>query len=367
MMKRLWLGIAGFLQKLFRRARVSKRTVPAKQEWETFRIVTGPAGTGKTAILRTEAIAVMNTDPSARILILTSSEREATSIISSLPGYDQSRHFIGSIRALLCSLLPPSELTDSEDLVGTLLNYLDSLNSNPLPSFTHIFVDEAQNLTPAMLRIIQRLALDSRHSITCFADPAQAIFGFAGATSETLSLLRAKAGNRIVRLKIRRRPMPVIQHELIASDSLEAVELAVRRATALLRPGETTAILTRTNNEAADADLLLNEQGIDHSLLSARLVASDNPDPSAGTPLWRHYALRFADCTPTCTGGITVSTVHTFRDRTADHVIVLDTALKHPADDPSAERRRLHTGLCRATKTAVVIKIPGRNRNPFLS
>lgn len=358
-MRRLWQTIVDFARGLlgFTRRRGVRDDSPCRSvapRHVGHRLVTGPAGTGKSTILRNEAAAIMK-EESGRLLVVTSSERVARSL-RSLPGCDDEKHLIATARGLCLYLLGPDHCRAEEDLTGHLLNRLSDSAAPPLPGFPHILVDEAQNLSPALIRVIEMLAAPGS-LVSYFADPAQAIFGFAGATSDTLSLLRALCGSNILRLSIRHRPLPVIKPEIVADTSEQVIAKAVDVASGLLKSDETVAILTRTNVEATSAIALLEDKGMTCCRLSAILLASTHPDPEIGVPLWRHYATRQADLEAEHPGVIIVSTVHTFRDRTAEHVIVLDTAIRRPTDDRVAERRRISTGLSRATRSATVIRL----------
>lgn len=357
-MRRLWQTIVDFARGLlgFTRRRGVRDDSPCRSvapRHVGHRLVTGPAGTGKSTILRNEAAAIMK-EESGRLLVVTSSERVARSL-RSLPGCDDEKHLIATARGLCLYLLGPDHCRAEEDLTGHLLNRLSDSAAPPLPGFPHILVDEAQNLSPALIRVIEMLAAPGS-LVSYFADPAQAIFGFAGATSDTLSLLRALCGSNILRLSIRHRPLPVIKPEIVADTSEQVIETAVSLACDLGGVDGSVAILTRTNAEADSVVSLLEESGIKCCRLSAALIASIKPMPEEGIPGWQHYATRQVDIA-VIDAPVIVSTVHTFRDRSADHVVVFDTSLRRPSDDPVAERRRIATGISRALRSATVIRL----------
>lgn len=321
-----------------------------------YRAVTGPAGSGKSTILRSEAAAVM-AGPRRRMLVLTSSERIALAM-TSLPGYDPALHLITTPRGLCCSLVAPGLLSTDEEMTGHALNSLDNLSPDRQPAFDTVLVDEAQNLSPAMIRMICRLAPGDSASVTYFLDPAQAIFAFAGATADTLALIRAQTGARVSRLRMRHRPMPVIRPAVECDTPGAALQAAIDLARQLRRPGETAAILTRTNREIELLGSMLDETGEPYTALSSRLVAADTPRPVTTGPEWRHYTLRHADITPTRPDGITLSTVHTFRDRTAHHIVALcQSPLPANPRDPGGEQRRMTTARSRALLTATVVTV----------
>lgn len=199
-----------------------------------------------------------------------------------------------------------------------------------------------------MIRLIERLAVPNA-TITYYIDPAQAIFSFAGATGDTLALIRAYAGPNVMRLRLRHRPVPVINPEIVEVTPEDIADKAVGFAWQLLKDGDSVAILTRTNAEAELTVAKLEEAEIPHVRLSARLLSASSPR-------------RESDMIEVTRDKVTVSTVHTFRDRTALHTIVYDTALRRPTDDLAAERRRVATGCCRAIRSATVIRLADADR-----
>lgn len=353
-MRRLWQRIFDWMLRHLRPGRCgSMPSAPALVSGCTYRAVTGPAGSGKTTAMIAEAEEAMKCG--LRVMAIVSSEHVAKRL-TSLPCYDPSRHFAGTPRALCCRLIPDRLLVADEDIIGIALGHIDDASNKAL-SFSRIFVDEAQNVSPTLIRLIDRLTDTDGHATTYFLDPAQAIFSFAGATSDTIALIRARVGNRLVRLQLRHRPAPVILPLSVAADRDEAVTMAVDTAIRLSSRGESCAILTRTNSEAAQAYRLLEQRGITPVLLSARLLAADNPEPDSDMQRWRYYAMRRADITDTPRQGITVATAHTARDREFHHVVVLATAVMRPTDDMAAEHRRLSTARNRASRSAVTIEI----------
>ncbi|MCM1028278.1 MAG: hypothetical protein NC342_04730 [Pseudoflavonifractor sp.] len=324
-----------------------------------YRIVAGRAATGKTSMMRAEAIAAM-LRPGTRLLVITSSEHAATHLLLH-EAYDPEYHFIGSYRALACRILGCHRLTTSEEVTAPALDRLDA-GAGPRVPFTTILVDDAQNLSPSMIRVIDRLSDPDHHSTTYYIDQGQAIFSFLGATVETLSLLRNRAGRHVVNLRSVRRPIVMTTERLAARNVAEAVAMAANKAAELIAPGMTVALLTRTNAEARQASLLIAQMGTPLLLLTSHLIAADSAIPSACEEPWRHYAMRQADLHELLTAGVTIATVHTARDREADHVVVLDTLIPHPTTDTYEERRRLSTAISRARLSATLVSITNQEK-----
>ncbi|MBN6046748.1 UvrD-helicase domain-containing protein, partial [Citrobacter sp. ku-bf4] len=74
-------------------------------------------------------------------------------------------------------------MVDFDDLL-----YLAVKDGISLPKFDFIFVDEAQD-TNAIQRALLRKIMRKGSRIVAVGDPAQAIYGFRGADSESLNLI----------------------------------------------------------------------------------------------------------------------------------------------------------------------------------
>ena len=83
-----------------------------------------------------------------------------------------------------------SKMVDFDDLL-----YLSVKENLSLPKYDVIFVDEAQD-TNAIQRAILKKIMKPTSRIICVGDPAQAIYGFRGADSDSLDLI-AKTFNSI--------------------------------------------------------------------------------------------------------------------------------------------------------------------------
>lgn len=347
-MRRLWHKVISLLRRLTGRDRTVAVPAPVQNG---YRSVTGGSGVTLAAMLAAEANEAMARP--GRVLVVTSTEREAASIMSSAPAYTPSRHLVVSPRGLCCFLIAPDRLSLDEDIAGEALNALDA-SDNSTQLYGTVMVVEAQNLSPALIEIIDRLTDRTHHSTTYFFAPRRAIFSFAGASTSTLALLRARAGRRTVSVT-RREPSAMMLKPVTAPDTDSAVALAVESAVRLTSNGDSAMILTRTNAEGRRASELLARKGIAHRLLTAQIVAGD--DLSQKTEPWRRYAIREADLAPD--EQLMVATVHTARDRSTAHAIVLDTAVRRPTDNPADENNRLATGCSIATSTATIIRLRG--------
>lgn len=346
-MRRFWHKVISLLRRLTGRAIPAATPAPPRQG---YRSVTGGSAATLAAMLAAEANEAMARP--GRVLVVTSTEREAASIMSSATAYTPLRHLVVSPRGLCCSLIPTDRLSLDEDIAGEALNALDA--SGTATSYGTVIVSEAQNLSPALIEIIDRLTDRVHHSTTYFFAPRRAIFSFAGASTSTLALLRARAGRRTVSVT-RREPSAMMLKPVTAPDTDSAVALAVESAVRLTSNGDSAMILTRTNAEGRRASELLARKGIAHRLLTAQIVAGD--DLSQKSEPWRRYAIREADLAPD--EQLMVATVHTARDRSTAHAIVLDTAVRRPTDNPADENNRLATGCSIATATATIIRLRG--------
>lgn len=248
--------------------------------------------------------------------------------------------------------MAPDRLSIDEDIAGETLNALDASGVTDL--YGTVIVSEAQNLSPALIEIIDRITDRAHHSTTYFFAPRRAIFSFAGASTPTLAMLRARAGQRTVSVT-RREPSATMLRPATAPDIDNAVSMAVDTAIRLTSHTDSAMILTRTNAEGRLASELLARKGVRHRLLTARIIAESNLAQDAEP--WRRYAIREADLAPD--EQLMIATVHTARDRSTAHVVVLDTALRRPTDNPADENNRLATGCSIATATATIIRLRG--------
>lgn len=346
-MRRLWHKVITLLRRLTGRDRTVAAPAPSRHG---YRSITGGSAATLAAMLAAEATEAMARP--GRVLVVTSTEREAMAIMKSTPAYDSSRHLVASPRGLCCSLIAADRLSLDEDIAGKTLNALDASCVTGL--YGTVIVSEAQNLSPALIEIIDRITDRANHSTTYFFAPRRAIFSFAGASTSTLALLRARAGRRTVSIT-RREPSATMLKPATAPDLDHAVSMAVDTAIRLTSRADSAMILTRTNAEGRLASELLARKGVKHRLLTAHIIAESNRAQDAEH--WRRYAIREADLAPD--EQLMIATVHTARDRSTAHAIVLDTALRRPADNPADENNRLATGCSIATATATIIRLRG--------
>jgi uncharacterized protein (TIGR00375 family) len=84
---------------------------------------------------------------------------------------------------------------DREKLRLGLADYTDLLElwleSDAGQRYSHVLVDEVQDLSPLQLRMVSRLCLPSGKGLFAIGDPRQSIYGFRGATGDVASELRA--------------------------------------------------------------------------------------------------------------------------------------------------------------------------------
>lgn len=84
-----------------------------------------------------------------------------------------------------------NDLLDFEDL---LLAVYDATSEKPADKlFSWLQVDEVQDLNPLQIEIIDRFTAEHA-TVVCLGDAQQAIFSFMGAKTDTLTLLRQRAG-----------------------------------------------------------------------------------------------------------------------------------------------------------------------------
>jgi DNA helicase-2/ATP-dependent DNA helicase PcrA len=173
--------------------------------------------------------------------------------------------------------------------------------------FRHFFVDEFQDATPLQLALL-RAWLGDRSDLCVVGDPAQAIYGFAGADASPLrEFARTFAGGQVVALtRNYRSTTPVVALAEVAlasagvtratpaavrgagdaptitvyeSDQAEAAAIAgaCRRAFTRGTAWRDMAILFRTNAQSAGFEAALEARGIPFHVADAARVAT-NPE-----------------------------------------------------------------------------------------
>ena len=96
------------------------------------------------------------------------------------------------------------------------LLYLAVKDGISLPKFDFIFVDEAQD-TNAIQRALLRKIMKKTSRVVVVGDPAQAIYGFRGADSESMNLIAEEFDCKRLPLSISCRCAGVLAHALSGS------------------------------------------------------------------------------------------------------------------------------------------------------
>lgn len=104
------------------------------------------------------------------------------------------------------SLQLASRLLEASNRIKHIIDYDDMLYlcvklNAPLPTQDWIFVDEAQDTNPMRLELVSRSS--GPHTRICaVGDTRQAIYGFTGALSNSMSLIRERFGCRVYNLSV---------------------------------------------------------------------------------------------------------------------------------------------------------------------
>lgn len=157
--------------------------------------------------------------------------------------------------------------------------YLPATQELTLPAFDLICVDEAQDYSPAALELTLKLARRGAR-LVFVGDPHQAIFGFAGASSSALQLIRERTSARIFPLAVSYR-CPRLHVELArrlspameASPAAPAGTISVVPASelaAVIRPGD--LVLCRLNTPLHEACLRVALSGLSVALRGEDLL-----------------------------------------------------------------------------------------------
>ncbi|MDE6453997.1 MAG: ATP-dependent helicase [Muribaculaceae bacterium] len=188
-------------------------------------------------------------------------------------------------------------LMDFDDCLLWACDALRDSSGPPVPRYSWVQVDEVQDLTPLQMAIVSMLAPAADATVVYLGDEQQAIFDFLGAGADVLSGVRRACGGRIMRLTRNYRstpglvelcnsfaagelgidpvflpdPGPPVQPEpdeltLREADSDVRTQAAAALAADYARryPGQSTAILVRTNAEVFEMHRVLERAAIPH-------------------------------------------------------------------------------------------------------
>lgn len=208
------------------------------------------------------------------------------------------------------------ERLDYDDLLLLALESLGSDKGNG-PSASHILVDEAQDLDPVQIKLIQQLSGD-HSNVTFFLDYNQAIFSFKGACyQETQQLANIysdvrrfylvrnhrstgkilDSANRLIRsngseqCSIPMRAPGITPLWARVADETAEARLATEIVTDLIQEGfepREILILYRTNHYRAELEYELIDSGIPYSILkNMSLLLKDGPLLPLCLQVWR--------------------------------------------------------------------------------
>ena len=135
-------------------------------------LLQAPPGTGKSACLLEAAIRVLTKDPSAKVLVCAYNVEIASDMTSDLTRrseealVDKDRWTCSTLHALCNTYVGPAQ----DDV--TMQRSLQGASGRPIvcPEWTHAFVDEAQDLTPALVTVLR----------VCFPNPERVVWLLAG-------------------------------------------------------------------------------------------------------------------------------------------------------------------------------------------
>lgn len=231
------------------------------------------------------------------------------------------------------------------------------------PPFSHIVIDEAQDLNKIQLLTLKELVSEDTNSITIIADNAQRIyksgfnwseigFDFKGKTrvlrknyrstiqiskaAQSL-LLNESQDNDFTRIESARRGeyLPKVKKLACLADQVEYAVAELKD-----RAGETAVFLHRSRSGVEDVSIILSRLGIDHDVISSG-------DKVVGAK------------------GVKVCTLSSIKGLEFDHVFIMDCSAEYipsfndtDEDDllhVSTERRLLYTAMTRARERLFIL------------
>jgi superfamily I DNA/RNA helicase len=255
---------------------------------------------------------------------------------------------------------------DFDDYALLTLNIIEQKGSAFVPPFTHLVIDEAQDLNKAQMAVLVKIVSKTTNSITIIADAAQRIYK-SGFSWKELGL--NVAGGRTIEFKINYRNSQPIANAALSllakdndSDEFTSVEVnttagdkpVIKKCSSLLEeqtsiasriqkirrnsPDETICILHRTNKGVG----YTVNQLVGHNIEVVKIKANDSPSSA-----------------------VKALTMQGVKGLEFDHVIICDliddnlpikSGFSEPNDDLhlTTERRLLYTSMTRAVKSLLI-------------
>ncbi len=139
-------------------------------------------------------------------------------------------------------------------------------------SYSRVYVDDTESLSPLQLALLKRLRLAQRCRTVYFADPEQAIYGFLGARPDTLKLL-ATTCDRVLSLSKRHRTEAAVScHEYTEDEPLTIADKILPQTLPTVDDDtpRITAILAPSNDIVTAISAALTDHKITHFLISDR-------------------------------------------------------------------------------------------------
>lgn len=116
-------------------------------------------------------------------------------LFADLTGDTKEADIIFEARQLLLSNNARTQAVDYDDMI-----YLPLLNNFPIPSFANVLIDEAQDINSTRRELAFRAATGGR--IIAVGDPNQAIYGFTGASIDSLDAIQRRSQASVYPLSI---------------------------------------------------------------------------------------------------------------------------------------------------------------------
>lgn len=278
----------------------------------------------------------------------------------------QDKEILWSLYCHYCSALQEKSSVDFDDFALLVLSYIEK-ESGFKPPFSHIVIDEAQDLTVAQLLCITKLVNPETNSLTIIADAAQRIYKSGFAWTDVGINVR---GGRSVELKrnyrntrqIAEAALSLLSHDPQQGDFSEHIlperQGAKPKLVTLLNGKQVShirdALQTVDLNQHSAVVLHRSRSGVSQ-LTNALNAEGFNPTNISAQDVYRIHPVGLFTCTMSSVKGLEFD--HVFLCNMNDDLVPYPPGFTDDNDELhiSTERRLVYTCMTRARHTLHLI------------
>jgi superfamily I DNA/RNA helicase len=122
---------------------------------------------------------------------------EEVSKTASYYGINYDPAILGAARSIMQKSIDIRNYVDFDDMI-----YMPVALGLPVPSYSNVFVDEAQDLNRCQIELVMKMVKKPNGRIIAVGDPKQSIYGFRGADTEAMPRIREALNATVMPLSV---------------------------------------------------------------------------------------------------------------------------------------------------------------------